>query len=273
MGRTRKSERTMRSRLSRGGLAVLPALLLLGACGTELGAPSEEDQQINLDVAAYAADATADDIVLMTTEADRTMLPTFRNQDGCTRLAQFRLRCPERHFSDNISFTREVTFYDESGNEMEFFHRDSTEAVNIVASFEGTRTRDSVEITVNRERNMTVSGLFGTETERIWNGEGSSALNRTRHTDGNGDRVYNMSSTSTLEDVTIAVPRVGTWPLSGTITREVTVEVVMGLEDTRTRTRTVVIEFNGTQFASIKINGETFELDLATRKVVREGDG
>jgi len=260
----------MHSRLRRGGLAVIPALLLLGACGTELEAPSEEDQQINLDVATYAADATADDIVLMTTEADVTLDPSFPNQDGCTRIGLFRVRCPLRHFGDDINYTREVTFYDENLEEMEFFHRDSTEAVNIVVSFEGSRAKQNVEITVDRQRDMTVSNLFGAETERIWNGTGTSNVERIRHNDDVSDRVYDFTSTSTVDSVIIAVPRAGTWPLSGTITREVNVEVVGGLQDDRTRSRTVVIEFNGTQFATITVNGETFTFDLETKTIVRD---
>lgn len=263
----------MRTILSCSGFAALPPLLLLGACGTELGAPNAEDQQIDLDVAYYAADATNDDIILMTTEADQTMQPGFHNQNGCTRQGLFRVRCPQRHFGDNIDITREVTFFDELENEMEYFHRDSTESVHIVATFEGSRSRENVNITVNRQRDMTLSGLLGTETERTWNGTGSASVNRTRHTDGNGDRAYDMSSSSITENVVIAVPRQGTWPLSGTITREVTVEVVMGLEDTRTRTRTVVIEFDGTQFATITINGRTFTFDLETKTVVRDEQG
>ncbi len=273
MGRTPTRERRMRSRLSRGRLAVFPALLLLGACGTDLGAPSEEDQQVNFDVATYAADATADDIVLMTTDAEKTLHPTFHNRDGCTRFGVFRIRCPRMHFGDDISYTRDVTFFDEFGDEMEFFHRDSTEAVHIVVTFEGTRTRENVEITVDRYRDMTVSNLLGADTARIWNGSGTADVNRTRHSDEHGDRVYNMSSSSTIDSVIIAVPRQSNWPLSGTITRDVTVEVVGGLEDDRTRSRTVVITFNGTQFAEITINGEMFFFDLETRTVVRDEEG
>ncbi len=118
----------------------------------------------------------------------------------------------------------------------------------------------------------TVSGLLGTETERTWNGTGSSTANRTRVSDENGDREYDMSSTSTILNVVHAVPRPGTWPLSGTITRNVTV-VVISSDDTRTRTRTVVIEFNGTQFATITINNEVFTFDLETRTVVRDEEG
>jgi hypothetical protein len=260
----------MRSRLSRGGLAAFPALLLLGACGTELGAPSEEDQQINLDVAAYAADATADDIVLMTTEADVALNPNFHNTNGCSRVGLFRIRCPQRHFGDDINYTRDVTFFDANLDEMEFFHRDSTEAVNIFVTFEGSRARENVEITVDRQRDMIVSNLLGVETERIWNGTGSTNVERVRHNEDVSDRVYDFSSTSTVDSVIIAVPRQGTWPLSGTITRDVSVEVVGGVQDTRTRSRTVVIEFNGTQFATITINGETFTFDLETRTIVRD---
>jgi len=263
----------MRSRSYHVGLAVFPALLLLGACGTELGAPSEEDQQINLDVAMYAADETADDIVLMTTDADVTLHPNFHNQTGCTRTGLFRIRCPQRHFGDNVSYTRDVTFYDEDLEPMEFFDRELTEAVNVEVTFEGSRSRENVEIEINRHRDLTVSNLFGIEDERVWNGTGSANVNRTRHSSENGDRVYDMSSSSTVENVTFAVPRFGTWPLLGTITREVTVVVVGGLQDDRTRTRTVIIEFDGTQFAQITINGETFEFDLETRTVVRDEEG
>ena len=119
---------------------------------------------------------------------------------------------------------------------------------------------------------MTVSGLFGSETQRTWNGTGSAATNRTRVSDENGDREYDMSSTDTISNVVHAVPRRGTWPLSGTITRNVTVVVISG-EDTKTRTRTVVIEFKGTQFATITINDEVFRFDLETRSVVRDEEG
>jgi hypothetical protein len=262
----------MPSTLHRGGLIVLPALLVLGACGTELGAPDAEEQQVNLDVAYYAADVTSDDVTLMTTEADRTMLPTFRTQDGCERLGSFTIRCPQRHFGDNITFTREVTFLDSLESEMEYFHRDSTESIHIVTSLEGSRARDNLTVTISRDRDMTVSGLFGSETQRTWNGTGSAATNRTRVSDENGDREYDMTSTSTILNVVHAVPRPGTWPLSGTITRNVTVVIISG-EDTRTRTRTAVIEFNGTQFATITINGEIFTFDLETRTVVRDDEG
>jgi hypothetical protein len=76
-----------------------------------------------------------------------------------------------------------------------------------------------------------------------------------------------MSMNTTVTAVVIPVPRGSGWPISGTITREITVQIVTGLDDTKTRERTVTIEFNGTQFVPITINGETCTLDLKLREV------
>jgi hypothetical protein len=62
------------------------------------------------------------------------------------------------------------------------------------------------------------------------------------------------------------VPRTDdAWPLSGTITREVTIVVVNGPDGDVTKSRTVVITFNGTNLATMTVDGETFEIDLSTR--------
>lgn len=75
-----------------------------------------------------------------------------------------------------------------------------------------------------------------------------------------------MSSTSLLEDIVHPVPRTDdAWPLSGTITREVTIVIVNGPDGDVTKSRTVVITFNGTNLATMTVDGETFEIDLSTR--------
>ncbi|MFQ5704449.1 MAG: hypothetical protein ACE5HT_10560 [Gemmatimonadales bacterium] len=262
----------MSSILSRGGLAALPALLLLSACSDSPNSPATtaaEEQQINQDVATFVADATSDDIALMTDESDDTMDPTFANRTDCTRQARRMLRCAARSFARDLSISREITYFDVDGNEQDAFDPVTTESIHIVASLEGSRTTDRFSASISRNRDVTVSGLAGDETQRTWNGTGSTARNRTRNTDDSGLREYNMSSTSTMTDVVIPVPRTaGSFPLSGTITKEITVEIIRGLDNTKTRTRTVTIEFNGTQFVPITINGETFTLDLATHEIV-----
>jgi hypothetical protein len=260
-----------------GGLSAIPAVALLAAC-SETQAPMDDDALFNYDVAQYVAETNSDDIVLMTTEAQFAMSPGLANHQNCERRPLSRIRCQPRRFSGdgNLNIARDVTYYTFDGDVlvvMDEYDALNTEAINYVVTLEGSReaTRDGrqLSMTVSRASDYTVSGLFGEETQRIWNGSGSAEVNRTRTSDDQGTRTYDMSSTKTVDNVIIAVPRAGTWPLSGTITREVTVEVVDGLEDPRTRTRTVVITFDGTQFATIDINGEVFTLDLENREVIR----
>ena len=56
------------------------------------------------------------------------------------------------------------------------------------------------------------------------------------------------------------------YPLSGTITRDMTAVIVNGPNGDETRTRHVIITFNGTQFPTMTVNGELFEVDLSTRE-------
>ena len=65
------------------------------------------------------------------------------------------------------------------------------------------------------------------ETTRTVNGTGSSTVSRSHHSDENGDRSYDMTSTTVISDVVHAVPREeNPYPLSGTITREMTAVIV-----------------------------------------------
>lgn len=237
-------------------LALGGALAAAAACSETALTPAEEEARLDLDVATYAADATVDDINLMDSEAGRIM--------GGPMTA------PE---ADSFTFSRTVTYYDADGNEMSAYDPLNTASIRIQVHVEGSRSRTgdrgSLEVSVNRDRDLTVSGLLGEETQRTWNGTGQAAENRVRTSDEFGTRTYDMSSSTTITDVVVPVPRGSGWPLSGTITREITVTVVSGLEDTRTRTRTVVIEFNGTQFVPITINGETYTLNLETREIIR----
>jgi hypothetical protein len=87
--------------------------------------------------------------------------------------------------------------------------------------------------------------------------------------DENGDRQYEMSSTSLVEDVVHGVPRLeNPWPLSGTITRTVHVEILSG-DEAIVKDKTVVIKFDGDQYVTMTVDGEDFELDLAERHAHR----
>ena len=245
----------------------LLGIVFLSACGSDLNGPltDEEVLLLNEDVAQVAADGTADDIALMTVEADQTMRPGFGNSSECIRGVLARIRCAERRFGD-LTITREVSFFDADGIAQEQYDPSLTETINFVASIEGSRTRGPMTLVISRERNMTVSGLSGDETERIWNGVGSSAI-QFEAAGEDGNRSFDLQGNVTFTDVVIAEPREGTWPLSGTITREMTAEMLHG-EETRTVERTITIEFNGTQFVTVTVNGATFTMDLTTHEIV-----
>jgi hypothetical protein len=116
---------------------------------------------------------------------------------------------------------------------------------------------------------MAVTGLEGVETTRTVNGVGWEAITRSRHSDTEGLRERQITGSRTMEDVVHTVPFTDNpYPLSGTITREMTVTVTTAA-GTRTHTRTVVITFNGTQYPEMTINGEPFEVDLAAREMDR----
>jgi len=79
-----------------------------------------------------------------------------------------------------------------------------------------------------------------------------------------------MSSSSVITDVVRAVPKEENnpfvprekilYPLSGTITRDVTVVILNGRNGDETRTKHVVITFNGTQFVTMTVDGEPIEV-------------
>ena len=75
-----------------------------------------------------------------------------------------------------------------------------------------------------------------------------------------------MTGTTVISDVVHAVPKKeNPYPLSGTITRDITAVIVNGRNGNETRTRHVVVTFDGTHLAHFTVNGESFEVDLSTR--------
>ena len=78
-----------------------------------------------------------------------------------------------------------------------------------------------------------------------------------------------MTETATHANVIVPVRAEGVapWPLSGTVTRVFT----MTRTDGETRTRTVIITFNGTATPAATVNGEPFTIDLAARRAARRG--
>ncbi len=239
-------------KLARTGSLALLTTIALAACNDASG-PSEEDLALNEAVAAVAADAAIEDVQQM-----------FFNLGAEPALgASYDAAAPPRDFS------RTVLFYDAGGVLMDAYNPETTASMNIVVEMSGDVERDGWTASVSRSRDMTVSGLLGAETSRTWNGTGSGEVSRSQHSDEHGDRSYDMSSSVVIADVVRNLPRdLNPWPVSGTITRSVTVTITTA-DGVVTRERTAVLTFNGTQFVILLVNGEEYEVDLDARETDR----
>jgi hypothetical protein len=222
------------------GLAVI-GLLALAACDDSPTDTSALDQSINFDVAMVSADATIEDVQAL----------RDAHQGG--------------FFMDGRSGTRSVTFYDAAGTEQDAYEEMTTETIHMVMEMTRELEREGWTASATRTREMTVTGLEGDETTRTVNGSGSEAMTRSRHTDTQGLRTYEMSGTREIAEVVHEVPREGSYPQSGTITRNMSITITTEANGTETRTREVIITFNGTQYPEMTIDGELFEIDLEAR--------
>jgi len=220
-------------------------LLAFGIAACDATGPGDAlDLQLNEDVAMVAADAALDDLAQM---GIATGVASF---DGAA-----------------VPHTRSriVTYY-EDDVETAAYNPLTTDSIHIEVVISGAVERERWSASVERTRSLMVTGLEGEETTRIWNGTATGDVSRSRHIEGEVERSYDMSATGEIANVVRGVPREeNPWPLSGTITRHVIVDIVNGPNGDETRERTVVIEFNGTQHVTLSVNGEEFELDLAAR--------
>ena len=228
----------MNHRMKSGVLTL--TLLALAACSDTAGIESSSEVNLTLDVAMIAADAAIDEF------GD---LGRVFGGGGPT------------------AGTHTATFYDADGIEQEARDPLTTASIHLVVESSHEFSRDSWTATGTRSRDLLITGLEGEETTRTVNGTGSSNMTRSQHTDEDGTtRSYSMVSTSTMVDVVHPVPRTDdSWPLSGTITRDVTITVINGPDGDVTRTRTVVMIFDGTQWPDMTVDGEPFEVDLSTK--------
>lgn len=222
-------------------------LLVLAACSDTVGLESSFEDSLTLDVAMIAADAAIDEF------GDLALL-----------FGGGAFPAPSAASPRTVTYT--ATFYDADGNEQGTRDPLTTASIHLIVEATHEFSRDSWSATGTRSRDLWITGLEGEETSRTVNGTGSGTVTRSQHTDSDGTRTYDMSSTSVIENVVHPVPRTDdAWPLSGTITREVTINIVNGPNGDVTKSRTVVITFNGTNLATMTVGGETFEIDLSTR--------
>lgn len=218
--------------------------LVAAACGNSTtGTDAAPDRFVDFDVAVVAADGTLGDLAAIA-RCGGGRLPEEGAEVACT-----------------------VTYLDAAGIEQAAYDEVTTASIHVASEISGEFEREGWSATVSRFREMTISGLEGAETTRTVNGSGSQAVTRSSHSDATGSRTYEMWGTSSIDNVVHGVPQEeNTYPLSGSITREMTATIIGGENDGEVRSRLAVITFNGTQFATMTVNGETYEIDLAARR-------
>lgn len=250
----------------------LTCAIIIGACNSDTSGPDSATPLLNADIALVAADGTAEDVDVMREPVFFTAMAGFAPGQGDFRPANCpfnpsnnQLVCPPITHGD-ITINRSYMFWDAANAVQQAYDAVTTAKANILSSINGTRTQPNWEATIERVRNMTATGLAGTETQRTWNGTGSSHITRSKHTDNGPERSYDLECSAVVQDVVVPVPN-GTdaWPLSGTITRQCTVTFVGGPRDGQTISRTATVTFNGTQTATLTVGGKTFDLDLKNR--------
>ncbi|HSM06667.1 MAG TPA: hypothetical protein VK858_18730 [Longimicrobiales bacterium] len=228
---------------------VLGALMALAACDDDgTGVEVLDQEALDQDVALLAADAAAEDLAVM---SDMLQWAGLGGPEAMAR---------------DLYRSRSVEFFDAEGLLQDAYDALTTASIHTVLEIQGEVERMNMEMSLSRTRDMWVTGLEGEETTRTWNGTGTEAHSRVRVSDTRGTRTYDMEGTLLVEDVVRPVPLTDRpWPLSGTITRTVTVEVTGGPDGDRTVTRTVVITFSGERIVTLTVNGVEYELDLAAQ--------
>lgn len=104
--------------------------------------------------------------------------------------------------------------------------------------------------------------------EHHLDGTGSSVVARSGNPQDGSSRTFNMTSTVEWDDVVHVQPRADNpYPLSGTITRDIFVEVTKDGVVVGGRDVTTVVTFNGTQYVTMLVDGEPVEIDLAEKGV------
>lgn len=248
----------------------------LGACGQDTTG-TQATPLLNADVATVVADNTGDDVDIMREPVFFIAMPLGGPALGpgtgdlspanCSYNASSqRLECPTATRGGALTITRSYAFWDANNVVQQSYDALLTARANIQTHISGERSGESWSGSVDRTRDMTVTGLAQTETQRTWNGTGTSNVTRSRHNDSGEERSYNLSCTLTVTNVVVPVPNGDQrFPLSGTITHQCTITFVGGPRDGQAVQRTATVTFNGTSTATVTVGDKTFDIDLTTR--------
>ena len=260
-------------------LLALHALFLMAACSDTAAPAPDADDVLTEDIAFSSAAAVTGDVV-GGVDGDAATLGQPGRLGGPPR-AFDRANCPyvpetgwhecTMQSPGGMSITHAYAFLTDDGTPQERFDPVTTESIRSRMSRSGTMITPRLELTIDHERSTTVSGLAGAETRHILNGTGTRDDLRRSREDG-VRRSGTLTSRDTITDVVRLLPAAEhPWPASGTIVHNIAAtQTVEGDRTvTRSRSRRVVVTFNGTSLVPMTVGDRQFTLDLATGRVVR----
>lgn len=262
----------MNTRRAIGSAAVL-AFTVLGVAGCEdTGTSPQLDDTMLLNTAAVVADATVEDVALIRADfafGAQAVGPQGGGMGGGMGGGGMGPGEPGGRggIGGALSGTQEATFYDAGGNVQDAYDAETTASIHFILDVAGDVTRGPWAASIARTRDMTVTGLVGPNTTRTFNGSGSETVSRSRTLDDGTQATHDMSGEFTYSDVVVPIPGSDpAWPLSGTIHRTMSVNVVNSPNGDFTKDVDVTVTFDGDSTATAIIDGETVEIDLTTRE-------
>lgn len=248
----------------------------VGLAGCEQGSGPNAADRLGFDAAVVAADGAKEDLEMMHG-------PKLGGPGGVfPQLLGGRPECPKTQDiflcdpieRDGISYTRTITYRDADGKPQDGYDEAFTASIEYEITISGDKERTGWSASMTRNLNLIVTGLLAGTGTVEWDGSGWSEVARSRHFDDGTERSYAMSSTSQIVDVVMPYPREeDSWPLSGSVTRSMSVTRGSG----ETVQKEVTIEFDGTSVVTVTVDGETFTADLSERNFgprhMKEGGG
>lgn len=250
--------------LSAVGVASLAITMV--ACEDSTGLESLDDDMV-LNAAIIAADATVEVVRMWSQPFGFGLMPTSPQYDTASgNFPAVGRAGGHGSWGGESSGTREKTCFDEFGEEQAACDPLTTASMHVVRAIAGLLERPQFTAEIARERDMTVTGMLGEETHRTWNGVGTSLTSRVGKRPDGQERSHTSEGAVTFTDVVTPIPGSDPrWPVSGTITRSMTMTHT-NADAIKTREVEIVITFDGTSIASAVVNGEVMEIDLAARQ-------
>lgn len=160
-----------------------------------------------------------------------------------------------------LTITQSYTLLDAAGAPLAAFDANALSAVRMQSAVSGTETATDITITLDGRDDETLSGLRGSTHTLIGT---STMTSTTTSSAGFGAQTISDTSKTTTNLVIPANATAATYPLSGTITTEMT----GGARFLPGPPETIVMTFNGTSKVKITMNGVALSgcstFDLAT---------